>query len=326
MMDRRRFLAAAALFAIHGNTAAQSRMPKIGYLVLVPMSEPPSRERQAFLEGLRAHGYVPGKSIEIVYASAQNAAEFLDDVCQDLLAQKVDVIATSGALASLSAKKCTRSIPVVIQALGDPVGIGVVQSLARPEGNITGVSFLSTDLAPKRIEILRELLPRVKRVAVGWDERNPNARAEARAVIEAIKAVGLASERFALQSDADVRRLLGQLKTLKADALYVAFEAGLVGANRTAIAEAAREARIPLVSGWSFLTEAGGLVSYAPDIPAMFRRSASYVHRILKGAKPSELPIELPRNVELVVNLKTARALGIAIPQAFLVRADRVIE
>lgn len=325
-MDRRRFLAAASLFVIHGGTVAQPRVPKIGYLVLVPLSEPPSHERQAFLEGLRAHGYVPGKSIEIVYASAQNAAEFLDDVCQDLLAQKVDLIATSGALASLSAKKCTRSVPVVIQALGDPVGIGVVQSLARPEGNITGVSFLSTDLAPKRIEILRELLPRVKRVAVGWDERNPNARAEAAAVLEAIKSVGLTAERFALQSDAEVRRLLGELKTLKPDALYVAFEAGLVGANRTAIAQAALEARVPLVSGWSFLTEAGGLMSYAPDIAAMFRRSASYVHRILKGAKPSELPIELPRNVELVVNLKTAKALGITIPHAFLVRADRVIE
>ena len=326
MMDRRRFLAGSCSLALAGAVRAQSRMPKIGYLVLVPLSERPSRERQAFLEGLRAHGYVPGKNIEIVYASAQNSAEFLDDVCQDLLAQKVDVIATSGALAALSAKKCTRSVPVVIQALGDPVGIGAVQSLARPEGNITGVSFLSTDLAPKRIEILREVLPRAKRVAVCWDERNPNARAEAAAVIDAINAVGMTAERFALQSDAELRRLLGQLTTLKPDALYVAFEAGLVGANRTAIAQAALEARIPVVSGYGFLTEAGGLVSYAPDIPAMFRRSASYVHRILKGAKPSELPIELPRNVELVINLKTARALGVAIPHAFLVRADRVIE
>jgi len=325
MMDRRRFLACACLLAFGTRAAAQSRVPKIGYLLLVPLSERPSRDRQAFLDGLRAHGYVPGKNIEIVYASAQNSAEFLDDVCQDLLAQKVDVIVTSGALAALSAKKCTRNVPVVIQAVGDPVGIGVVQSLARPEGNVTGVSFLSTDLAPKRIEILRELLPRVKRIAVCWDERNANARAEAGATIRAINAVGLTAERFALQSDAELRRLLGQLNTLKPDALYVALEAGLVGENRTAIAEAAREARVPLVSGWSFLTEAGGLVSYAPDIPSMFRRSASYVHRILKGAKPSELPIELPSNVELVVNLKTAKALGITIPHAFLVRADRVI-
>ena len=325
-MDRRRFLAGACLLAFCGNAAAQARVPKIGYLLLVPLSERPSRERQAFLEGLRAHGYVPGKSIEIVYASAQNSAEFMDDVCQDLLVQKVDVIVTAGAIAALAAKKCTRTVPVVIQALGDPTGIGLVQSLSRPEGNITGVSFLSTDLAPKRIEIMRELLPRAKRVAVLWDSRNLNARAESVATIEAIKAVGLAAEPFALRSDAELRRLLDELKSLKPDALYVAFEAGLVGTNRTAIAEAALAARIPVVSGYGFLTEAGGLVSYAPDIPAMFRRSASYVHRILKGAKPAELPIELPSNVELVVNLKTAKALGIAIPHAFLVRADRVIE
>jgi putative ABC transport system substrate-binding protein len=290
------------------------------------MSDRPSRERQAFLEGLRAHGYMPGKSIEIVYASAQNATEFLDDVCQDLLGQKIDVLVTSGALAALAAKKCTRTIPVVIQALGDPIGVGLVQSLSRPEANITGVSFLSTDLAPKRIEIMRELLPRVKRLALVWDARNPNAIAEAGAISEATRAVGLTAEPFPLQSDAEVRKFLGELKSLKPDALYVAFEASLVGANRTAIAEAALAARVPLVSGWGFLTEAGGLVSYAPDIPSMFRRSASYVHRILKGAKPSELPIELPRTVELVVNLKTAKALGLSIPHAFLVRADRVIE
>jgi putative ABC transport system substrate-binding protein len=156
MMQRRRFIASACLLAFGQIALAQARMPKIGYLLLVPLSERPSRERQAFLDGLRAHGYVPGKNIEIVYASAQNAAEFLDDVCQDLLAQKVDLIVTSGALAALSAKKCTRTLPVVIQALGDPVGIGAVKSLSRPEANLTGVSFLSTDLAPKRIEIMRE--------------------------------------------------------------------------------------------------------------------------------------------------------------------------
>jgi putative ABC transport system substrate-binding protein len=325
-MNRRRFLAGAGLLALAGSPAAQARVPKIGYLLLVPLSESPSRERQAFLDGLRAHGYVPGKTIEIVYASAQNAPEFLDDVCQDLLAQKVDLIVTAGALATLSAKKCARSVPVVIQALGDPIGIGLVRSLSRPEGNVTGVAFLSTDLAPKRIELLRELLPDVKRVAVLWDARDPNAIAEAGAVVDAIKAVKLSAQAFPLQSDAELGRLLGQLKTLRTDALYAAFEAGLVGTNRRSIAEAALAARIPVVSGYEFLTEAGGLVSYAPDIPDMFRRSASYVHRILKGAKPSELPIELPRNVELVVNVKTARALGMAIPHAFLVRADRVIE
>ena len=301
-------------------------MPRIGYLLLLPLDERPSRERQAFLEGLRAHGYVPGKNIEIVYGSAQNAAEFIDDVCQDLLAQKVDVIVASGGVAVMAAKKCTTTVPVVIQAVGDPVGIGAVRSLSRPEGNVTGVSFLSGDLAGKRLELMRELVPHATRVAVLWDTRNPNARAESAATIAAMDRIGLQAERHGVDSDAALRRFFGQLKANRPDALYVAFEAGLVGTNRTSIAQTALEHRIPLVSGWSFLTEAGGLVSYAPDIPALFRRSASYVARILKGAKPGELPIEMPLSVELVVNLKTARALGIAVPQSFLVRADRVIE
>jgi len=299
--------------------------PVIGPAVVLPPAGDP-RRTEAFLDGLRQHGYVPGKNVEIVYRSAQNAAEFLDDVCQDLLAQKVDVIVTSGTQAVMAAKKCTRTVPVVIQALGDPVGVGAVQSLSRPEANLTGVTFLSTELAGKRIELLRELVPNAKRVAVMWDTRNANARVESVATAQALARIGMQAEPTPLGSDAELRRFLGQLKAMRPDALYVAFEGGLVGNNRTYIAQAALEQRVPSVSGWSFFTEAGGLMSYAPDIPSMFRRSASYVDRILKGAKPGDLPIELPLSVELVVNMKTARALGIAVPHSFLVRADRVIE
>jgi putative ABC transport system substrate-binding protein len=213
-----------------------------------------------------------------------------------------------------------------MQALGDPVGIGAVQSLSRPEGNLTGVTFLSTDLAGKRVELIRELIPHAKRVALLSDARNANARAESGATVQALTRIGMRAEPFELKSDGELGRFFSQLKALRPDALYVVFEGGLVGNNRTSIAQAALEQRVPSVSGWSFFTEAGGLVSYAPDIPSMFRRSASYVDRILKGAKPGELPIEQPRNVELVVNLKTARVLGIKISHSFLVRADRVIE
>lgn len=325
-MRRRELILGLAALAASPRTLAQGRMPRIGYLLLLPLDERPSRERLAFIDGLRSHGYVLGKNIEIIYASAQNAAEFMLDVCQDLLVQKVDVIVASGGVAVMAAKKCTTTVPVVIQALGDPVGVGAVRSLSRPEANITGISFLSSDLAGKRVELMRELVPAAKRVAVLWDTRNPNARAESAATIAALNRTGIQAERHGLDSDAALRRFLAELKANRPDALYVVFEAGLVGTNRTSIAQAALEHRVPLVSGWSFLTEAGGLVSYAPDIPAMFRRSASYVARILKGAKPGELPIEMPLSVELVVNLKTARALGIAVPQSFLVRADRVIE
>jgi len=325
-MNRRAFVAAACALAATRIARAQSRMPKIGYLLAVPISDPPSRERQAFLDGLRQHGHVPGKNVEIVYASAQNAPEFIDDACQDLLAQKVDVIVAGGVIAVMAAKRCTRTVPVVIQALGDPLGVGAVRSLSRPEANLTGVMFLSSELAPKRVELARELVPRAKRVAVLWDSRNLNARVESAATIEAVSRVGLKAESFPIGSDAELARFMSDLKSNRPDLLYVVFESGLVGNNRTYIAQAALEQRVPSVSGWSFFTEAGGLVSYAPDIPSMFRRSASYVDRILKGAKPADLPIELPRSVELVVNVKTAKALGIAIPQSFLVRADRVIE
>jgi putative ABC transport system substrate-binding protein len=325
-MNRRAFVAAACALAVTRITRAQSRVPKIGYLLAVPISEPPSRERQAFLDGLRQHGHMPGKNVEIVYSSAQNAPEFIDDACQDLITQKVDVIVASGVIAVMAAKKCTRTVPVVIQALGDPVGIGAVRSLARPEANLTGVGFLSTELAGKRIELARELVPAARRIAVLWDARNSEAGAESAATIEVVNRVGLKAEASPIGSNAELASFLGELKSKRPDVLYVVAESGLVGNNRTYIAQAALEQRVASVSGWSFFTEAGGLVSYAPDIPSMFRRSASYVDRILKGAKPADLPIEQPRSVELVVNLKTAKALGIAIQPSFLVRADRVIE
>jgi putative tryptophan/tyrosine transport system substrate-binding protein len=302
------------------------RLPKIGYFLLEPMSERPSRERQAFLDGLRERGYVPGKNVDIVYRSAEGAADFLDDVAQDLVAQKPDVIVVSGAGSVPAITKATRSIPIVGQALGDPVGIGAVRSLSRPEGNITGVSFLSSELAGKRVQLVKDFLPRAKRVAVLWDMRQDNARIEAQRTLEAVARLGLEAIPYAVSSDAELRRAMAQMQTARPDALYVTFEGGMVASNRTAIAEFGVEHRIPVVSGYSFLTEAGGFMSYAPDLPALFRRSASYVDRILKGAKPADLPVELAATVELVINLKTAQALGISISHSLLVRADKVIE
>ncbi len=326
MINRRRFIAALSALAVASSATGQARMPRIGYLLLGPLSETPTRERQAFLEGLREHGYVPGRNIEIIYRSAQSAAEFIDDVCQDLVAQKIDLIVVAGAVAVIAAKKCTSTLPVVIMAVGDPIGIGAVRSLARPEANLTGMTFISSELAGKRVQLIRDLVPAAKRVAVLWDGRNTNARVESAVALDAIKRIGMKPESVEVQSDADLRRRLEQLKASRPDALYVAFEGGLVADNRTYLAEFALRERIPLISGWSFLTEAGGLVSYAPDIPSMFRRSASYVDRILKGAKPGELPIEQADRVELVLNIKTAKSLGVKIPQSVLVRADRVIQ
>ena len=328
MIGRRLVLAgaAAALFARWPALAQLPRTPRIGYLVLSPLSDPPSPERQAFLDALRKLGHVPGKTVEIVYASAQNELDFLDEVCQDLLGKKPDLIVVSGAIATLAAKQATASVPIVFMALGDPVGIGAVRSLARPEGNLTGVSFISSELAAKRVQLAKQLVPAARSLAVLWDSRNPNARAESRVVLAAAASLRLKTEPIVLASDDDLLRALNRLQTNKPEVLYVVFEDRTVASNRTLIAEFGVRHHVPVISGWSSLTEAGGLLSYAPDIPAMFRRSASYVDRILRGAKPGELPVEQATTVELVVNAKTAKALGIAIPREILLRADRVIK
>lgn len=328
MISRRLVLAGAvsALVASRPPLAQAPRTPRIGYLVLSPLTDPPSRERLAFLDGLRELGHVPGKTVEIVYASAQNEQDFIDDVCQDLLGKKPDLIVVSGAIATLAAKKATAAVPIVFMALGDPVGVGAVRSLARPEGNLTGVSFISSELAAKRVQLAKQLVPAARSVAVLWDSRNANARAESVVALAAAVSLRLKTESIAIAEDADLPRALKRLQANKPDLLYVVFEGGSVASNRTLIAEFGLRHRVPVVSGWSNLAEAGGLLSYAPNIPAMFRRSASFVDRILRGAKPAELPVEQATTVELVVNAGTAKALGIALPREILLRADRVLE
>jgi len=306
--------------------AQGGRLPRIGYLMFVPLTDPPSRERQAFLDAMHEFGHVPSKTVDIIYASAEGELDFLGDACQDLLRRKVELIVASGPSATLAAKKASSFVPIVMQAVGDPIGIGAVRSLARPEANVTGVSFISSELAAKRIQLIKDLVPTARRITVLWDARSTNARAEAGAALEAASRLGLSPEKVALASDRDLLRALAGFQTNRPDALYVTFEEGVIVNNRSAIAEVGVRYRVPVISGWSSLTEAGALISYAPDIAAIFRRSAYYVHRILKGAKPAELPVELASTLELVINRRTAKALGVAIPQAILLQANRIIE
>jgi len=328
VVGRRRFLtlASALLAAPRSVVAQRKRPPRIGYLLLSPLTDVPSREREAFLRGLHELGYLPGKTIEIVYRSAENETEFMNDVARDLVQTGVDVIVTTGAEATLSAMRATRSVPIVMLALGDPVGVGAVASLARPGGNVTGVSFLSSELAAKRLQLMKELVPQARSLAILWYALNPNAREEAAATISAGRLLGFVPESIELKSNVALARALDRLAAHRPDVLYAAFEGGLVASNRTVIAEFGLQHRIPVVSGWSFLTEAGGLMSYAPDIPAMFYRAAGYVHRVLQGEHPASLPVEMPTRVELVVNAKTAQRLGVEIPQSVLLRADRIID
>lgn len=327
-MKRREFLIWAALGGTSpGQVLSQSaRHRRIAYLSLVSITDPPSRERQAFLEGLRAYGHVPGRTVEMIYRSAEGEIDFIDAIAEELVRLNPDVIATSGAAAAIAAKKATRSIPIVLLALGDPVGTGVVSSLARPESNVTGISFISSDLAPKRLQLALECVAGVRRLSVIWDRRNANSGAESREAVATAQRLGLVAESLGMRSSAELAQALEQLAARKPDLLYVTFEGGLASANRTVMAQFGLQHRVPIVSGWDLLTEAGALLSYAPDIPAMYRRAAYYVDRLLAGATPSQLPIELPTKVDLVLNLRTAKTIGARVPRELLVRADRVIE
>jgi len=327
-MNRRHAVAAliAALAAPAVTRAQSSALPRLGYLSLQSITERPSRERQAFLDGLREYGRVPGESIEIVYRSAENEPEFLRPMCEELLGAKVDVLATPGALSTLVALKATHTVPIVFLAVGDPVGFGAVDSLARPGRNATGTTFISSELASKRIEYLQLAVPGVKRIAFLWDRKNRNAQIETEAAQAAAVRLGIASEAMPIESQAELNATLARIARSKHDAIYVSFTAGLVANNRTAIAEFGLRHRLPVISGWAFMTEAGGLFSYAPDVPTMFRRSAFYVDRILKGANPAELPVERATKIELMLNLGTARRLGLTLPPELLLLADRTIQ
>lgn len=327
-MNRRENLAALLALGLIPATrlAARDRVPRIGYLSLGSITETPSRERQAFLDGLRDFGLAPGKSVEMVYRSAEGEPTFLRTMCEELLRENVDVLATPGGTAALAALSTTNTVPIVFLALGDPVGIGVTDSLARPSRNATGTTFLSSELAAKRIEMLKLAAPAARRLAFLWDLQNPNAQPESDTAQAAAKGLGFDVEAVPVDSQAGLNSALARLAARPPDALYAAFSAGLIASNRTAIVEFGLRHRMPVISGWGFMTDAGGLLSYAPDVPAMFRRSAYYVARILEGASPAELPIEQAAKIELVVNLGTARKLGLTLPPDLLLRADRVIE
>jgi len=327
-MNRRQGLAAIlALGLLPGPLrAARSGVPRIGYLSLDSITERPSRERQAFLDGLRDYNLVPGKSVELVYRSAEGEPLFLPTMCQELVREKVDVLATPGAFATLAAISVDSTVPIVFLAMGDPVGIGATDSLARPSRNATGTTFISGELAGKRIELLQLAVPAVKRVAILWERNNRNAEIESDGARAAAGKAGLSAEAMPVASQAELSAALARLAPRGRDALYVSFAAGLISDNRTAIAQFGLRHRVPVISGWGFMTEAGGLLSYAPNVLAMFRRSAYYVDRILRGAKPAELPIEQATTIDLTVNLRTARRLGLTLPRELLLRADRVIE
>ena len=278
----------------------------------------------AFREGLRDLGYIEGKSMVIVQRWASGHYDELPALADELVRMNVDIIVTSATPGVMAAKRATNTIPIVSAGSSDPVASGIVTSLAHPGGNITGLTLMIDELAIKRLEILKETVPRISRVAVLWSTSNPvYAR-----MIEKIKAaaplIKLQLEVVMVASPEQLDQALAEVKKSHADAMFV-FEDPVFRSNSARIVEFAAKNHLPTVYGGSEFVHGGGLMAYGPSLADMFRRAAGYVDRILKGAKPGDLPIEQPTKFELVINLKTAKALGIMIPEAILLQADEVI-
>jgi len=299
-------------------------VPRIGYLVLPPLVDPPSLERKAFLDGLRELGYVVGQNIVIEYRSAAWNRELLPELAAELVELKVDVIVViPGAIEA--ARDATKTIPIVVPSLGDPVESGLVASLARPGGNLTGPGGTTSELRGKQLALLKEAIPKLSRVGVLWNPANQGGSRQFQEMQSAARQLGVAIQSYEVKDPNDIPPALAAMARRRADAL-ITFASSLTTAYRPIIVEYATKHRLPTMFDLKAEVEAGGLVSYSPNLPDLFRRAAHYVDRILKGAKPGDLPIEQPTRFELVINLKTAKALGLRIPQTLLLQASQIIE
>ncbi len=299
------------------------KIPRIG---LLRAGTPPDPYVEAFREGLRELGYAEGQSIAIEYRWAEGKLERLPDLAAELVRLKVDVIVTATTSGVQAARRATSTIPIVMAAVGDPVVTGLVASLARPGGNITGLSLLSPELSGKRLELLREAVPKLSPVAVLWNSANPAMILSFRETQTAAQVLGVSLQSWEVQGDPqDFERAFSMISKERPHALVVVLDPFTI-LHRSRIVELAAKHRLPAMYDVRAFVEAGGLMSYGPSVPDMYRRAATYVDKILKGAKPAELPVEQPTRFELVINLKTAKALGLTIPQSVLIRADQVIQ
>jgi putative ABC transport system substrate-binding protein len=323
---RRQFitlLGGAAAWPVAARAQQAGKLPTIGFLVAgTPTSH--GQWVAAFVQRLRELGWIEGRTITIEYRWAEGRSERFAEIAAELVRRKVDVIVTSATEAIVAAKQATSVIPIVFAAAGDPVGTGLVASLARPGGNVTGLSIQQTDVAAKRLELLREVVPGLQRLAIWANAGSPSNVVEMAEVAATARTLGLEVATPEIRRAEDIAFVFEALKG-RAEALYVCADP-LATTNRTRINILAVGARLPTMHGTRDMVEAGGLMSYGPNFPNQFRRAADYVDRILRGAKPAEIPVEQPTKFDLVINLTTAKALGLDVPPALLARADEVIE
>ena len=320
-MTRRQFIAliggAAAAWPLAARAQQAGKVPTIGFEA-APSSSPWTA---AFVQRLRELGWIEGRTIAIEYRWSEGNPARQTEIAAEFVRLKVDVI-VSTSIGVPTFKQATEVIPIVFALGTDPLGGGVIASLARPGGNVTGLSTLSTDIASKRLELLREAVPGIRRLAVFANAGNPQAVLEVDEVKAAARMLSIEIASLEIRRAQDIA---SAFEALKADALYVVGDA-LVFSNRTRILTFAHSARLPTMFNNRFFIEAGGLMSYGPNYSDQFRRGAELVDKILRGTKPGDIPVEQPSRFELVVNLTTAKALGLTIPDSFLLRADEVIE
>ena len=318
------FVLVLLVVAVLAEAQQPKRIPQIGILIAASASSYSAR-LEAFRQRLRELGYVEGKNIFIEYRYAEGKLERLPDLAAELVRLKVDVIVVT-AQAVLAAKKASPTIPIVFGAAADPVGSGFVSSLARPGGNITGLSVMSPDLDGKRLELLKEAFPTVARVAFLWQSSSDSRGNPAFTDMElAAKTLGLKLQSLPVRGLDDFESAFARLKKEGAEALITTSGPLLSTQQREVLAFAAKN-RLPAIYPASEFVEAGGLMSYAPNYTDLWRRAATYVDNILKGAKPSDLPVEQPTKFELIINLKAAKQNGLTIPPKVLARADKVIK
>lgn len=331
-MRRRDLIAigAAALAGWPGSLVAQQKkIPRIGFLATGSLDETDSAGiLRSFYEGLRERGYEAGHDVIIEFRYARGDIDRFPALARELIELKVDVILASNSLAARAALKATRTIPIIVPVMGDPLGDGLVSSLARPGANVTGLTFLGPELLPKRLALLKEALPGISRVAALW---HPGAYGDAtmrdmrRETESAAQSLNVRLKLVDVHGADELERAFSIIAGDNPDALLV-FPSPMLYSYRRRIVELAAKHRLPSIGMDREFPEYGGLMSYGPSIGDLFRRAATYVDKVLKGAEPRDLPVEQAIKFELVINLKTAKALGLAVPEALLARADEVID
>jgi putative ABC transport system substrate-binding protein len=325
-MTRREFITllggAAAAWPLAANAQQPGKLPTIGFLGATPLIE--SQRVTAFVQRLRELGWIEGRTIAIEYRWAEGRPDRFAEIAAEFVRLKVDVIVTVGTPPTLAAKQATAFIPIVFAASNDPVGTGLVASLARPGGNVTGQANQISDTIGKKLEFLREVVPDLRRLAIMANVGNPANVLEMAEAQATARTLGLEVTTSEIRRAEDIAPAFEALKD-RADALYLCPDP-LMNTNRTRINILAVGARLPTMHGLRDYVEAGGLMSYGPNFPDLWRRAGDFVDKILRGAKPADIPVEQPTKFDLIINLTTAKALGLDVPPTLLARADEVIE